>query len=483
MTHQLVDGRGKATVIEPVTKKDFANWLKGQPAGRRAWIRDHGFEAKPGRFLALPGGRGGIGSVVLGVREGPDIWSWGDLATVLPVGRYRIDRDLDAVAASAAALGWALGAYRFTRYKKPSSKLAELVWPRHADRARVRNAVAATYMVRDLINTPAEDMGPPQLAEAARDLAKNFGASVRITVGDELLKKGYRTVHAVGRASTRPPRLIDLRWGNRGPKITLVGKGVCFDSGGYDLKQAQGMLHMKKDMGGAAHVLGLARMIMAAKLPVRLRVLVPAVENLVAGNAFKPLDIIKTFKGLTVEIGNTDAEGRLILCDALAEGDLDKPDLMIDFATLTGAARVALGTDLPALFASDDGVAERLLAAGRAMDDELWRLPLHKPYAKGLESKLADLNNISSMGQGGAISAALFLKAFVSDRTPWVHIDLMASNGRHRPGRPVGGEAMGLRASFAMIEEWVGTQAAATARPAPRKTTKKKAKRRTAKRR
>src|SRR5690606_831750 len=238
----------------------------------------------------------------------------------------------------------------------------------------------------------------------------------------------------------------------------LVGKGVCFDSGGYDLKQSAGMLQMKKDMGGAAHALGLARLIMDAKLPVRLRVLLPAVENLVAGNAFKPLDIIRTFKGLTVEIGNTDAEGRLILCDALAEGDNDSPDLMIDFATLTGAARVALGTDLPALFSNDDNIAERVLAAGRLVDDELWRLPLYKPYARGLESKLADLNNVSTSGQGGAITAALFLQSFVSDSTKWVHVDLMASNGTHRPGRPVGGEAMGLRAFYTMLEEWVAEQ-------------------------
>jgi len=472
MTHQLVDGRGKAVAIEPVTKNGFKDWLKKRRAADRAWIEENGFVAKPGRFIALPSARGGIGTIVLGVHEGPDIWSWGDLSTKLPVGRYRIEGRQTPLQASAAALGWALGSYRFTRYLKPGRKLAELVWPTGADRARVTRLLESVFLVRDLINTPAEDMGPPHLADAARDVAKQYGAKFRVTVGDELLKKGYRTIHAVGRASTRPPRLIDLSWGTSGPKIALIGKGVCFDSGGYDLKQSAGMLQMKKDMGGAAHALGLARLVMDAKLPVRLRVLLPAVENLVAGNAFKPLDIIKTFKGLTVEIGNTDAEGRLILCDALAEADNDQPDLMIDFATLTGAARVALGTDLPALFANDDDIAERILAAGRMVDDELWRLPLYQPYAKGLESKLADLNNVSSSGQGGAISAALFLEAFVSKQTKWVHIDLMASNGTARPGRPVGGEAMGLRACYAMLEEWVGERskdAAVKAAPAKAK--------------
>jgi leucyl aminopeptidase len=463
MMHQLVDGRGKAVAIEPVTKNGFKDWLKKRRAADRAWIEENGFTAKPGRFIALPSARGGIGTIVLCVHEGPDIWSWGDLSTKLPVGRYRVEGRQTPLQASAAALGWALGSYRFTRYLKPGRKLAELVWPTGADRGRVTRLLESVFLVRDLINTPAEDMGPPHLADAARDVAKKYGAKFRVTVGDELLKKGYRTIHAVGRASTRPPRLIDLSWGTAGPKIALIGKGVCFDSGGYDLKQSAGMLQMKKDMGGAAHALGLARLIMDAKLPVRLRVLLPAVENLVAGNAFKPLDIIKTFKGLTVEIGNTDAEGRLILCDALAEADNDRPDLMIDFATLTGAARVALGTDLPALFANDDDIAERILAAGRMVDDELWRLPLYQPYAKGLESKLADLNNVSSSGQGGAISAALFLEAFVSKETKWVHIDLMASNGTARPGRPVGGEAMGLRACYAMIEEWVGERTKDTA--------------------
>jgi leucyl aminopeptidase len=287
----------------------------------------------------------------------------------------------------------------------------------------------------------------------ARKLAKTHGARLSVIVGDALLKHNYPAVHAVGRASEKAPRLIDLRWGKKGPKVTLVGKGVCFDSGGLDLKTAAGMKLMKKDMGGAAHVLGLASMVMAAGLPLRLRVLVPAVENSVSGNAFRPLDVLKTRKGLTVEVGNTDAEGRLILCDALAEASREKPDLLIDFATLTGAARVALGTGLPALFCNDDALAHTLQDEGLARHDQIWRLPLHQPYRKGLDSQVADLNNISDAPFGGAITAALFLEAFVEAGVPWAHFDLMAWNLRAGPGRPQGGEAMGLRAAYGAIEQ------------------------------
>jgi leucyl aminopeptidase len=306
------------------------------------------------------------------------------------------------------------------------------------------------------VNTPAEDMGPAELAAAARSLARAHGARAAVITGDALLQRNYPTIHAVGRASARAPRLIDLRWGAKGPRITLVGKGVCFDSGGLDLKPAAGMEIMKKDMGGAAHVLGLAGMIMAAKLPVRLRVLIPAVENSVSGNAFRPLDIIRTRKGLTVEVGNTDAEGRLVLCDALAEAMTEKPDLVVDCATLTGAARVALGPDLPAMFANDDATAEALLRHGLAEDDPLWRLPLHAGYRTMLDSKIADMNNVSSGSFAGAITAALFLEAFVDAAVPWVHLDLYAWNPRAKPGRPEGGAAMGLRALYALIAERAG---------------------------
>ncbi|MGH6959389.1 MAG: leucyl aminopeptidase family protein, partial [Dongiaceae bacterium] len=333
-------------------------------------------------------------------------------------------------------------------------------------REAVERTARAVFLVRDLVNTPAEDMGPAELAAAAEGVARAAGARLKVVVGDALLKANYPMVHAVGRASARAPRLIDLRWGDRGPRIALVGKGVCFDSGGLDLKPSSNMLLMKKDMGGAAHVLALAQMIMATGLPVRLRVLVPAVENSVSGNAFRPLDVLRSRKGLTVEVGNTDAEGRLILADALAEACTEKPDLLVDCATLTGAARVALGTDLPALFANDDATAEALLRHGQAEDDPLWRLPLHRPYRKQLDSKVADINNVSAGAYGGAITAALFLAEFVEPAVPWVHIDMMAWNVSARPGRPEGGEAVALRALYALIAERAAAVPAAARRVA-----------------
>ncbi len=464
MLNRLIARARRAIPIRPVTKREFAAWRDRQPKPLRHWIESAAFKPKPGRHLPLPGADGGLGGVLLGVEAGPDIWSYGDLPSVLPAGDYRIDAPLDGEAASRAALGWALGSYTFGRYKASRPAGARLVWPLAADRAAVARTATAVGLVRDLINTPAEDMGPAELAAAAGAVAKAHGARVRVIVGDALLRRNYPTIHAVGRASSRAPRLVDLRWGTRGPRVTLVGKGVCFDSGGLDLKSAEGMSLMKKDMGGAAHVLGLGQMVMAAKLPVRLRVLIPAVENSVSGNALRPRDVIRTRKGLTVEIGNTDAEGRLILCDALAEADSERPDLLIDCATLTGAARVALGPDLPALFCNDDGLAERLLQHGRAVGDPLWRLPLHKPYRQMLESKVADLNNISAGSFAGAITAALYLAEFVEPGTPWLHIDMMAWNPRNRPGRPEGGEATALRALYALVEETAGGGGRASSR-------------------
>jgi leucyl aminopeptidase len=309
--------------------------------------------------------------------------------------------------------------------------------------------VQAITLVRDLINTPAEDMMPEHLAQAMITLAQAFNAHVEQVVGDSLLDQNFPTIHAVGRASTHPPRLLELRWGKESaPKLTLVGKGVCFDSGGLDLKAANNMRLMKKDMGGAAHVMGLAHRVMSTGLPVRLRVLVPTVENAVAGNAFRPGDVIRSRKGLTIEIDNTDAEGRLILCDALATGAADNPDLMIDFATLTGAARVALGTEIPVFFCNTDEVAAGLMATAETEHDPIWRLPLHAPYRELLDSKIADIANSAGAPYGGAITAALFLQEFVPAGIPWVHFDIMAWNTKSRPGRPEGGEAMGLRAVF-----------------------------------
>lgn len=459
--------------IMPLAAAELEPWLKSQEPALRRWVEAQRFTARPATHLLLPGEDGAPGGVLLGVEERPDIWSWGALPFALPDGRYRIDAPLAAEKATRAALGWWLGCYAFTRYKAPKRKPAALVWPEAADRGAVERAAEATFLVRDLVNTPAQDMGPAELAEAAVKVGRAHGARAQVIVGDALLKQNYPAIHAVGRASARAPRLIDLRWGTRGPRITLVGKGVCFDTGGLDLKPAQGMELMKKDMGGAAHVLGLAQMIMQAKLPVRLRVLIPAVENSVSGNAFRPLDILRTRKGITVEVGNTDAEGRLVLCDALAEAMSERPDLVVDCATLTGAARVALGPELPAMFANDDAVAEALLRHGLAEDDPVWRLPLHKGYRQMLDSKAADINNVSGGSFAGAITAALFLQEFVDPGTPWIHLDLYAWNPRARPGRPEGGEAMAMRALYALIAERAGTHGKA-AQPAKKATPKRR---------
>ena len=314
----------------------------------------------------------------------------------------------------------------------------------------------ATFLVRDLINTPASDMGPADLAESAKAAADDGGATIRILVGEELLEKGFPAIHAAGRAAApdRAPRLIDFTWGDGGsPKVTLVGKGVCFDSGGLDLKPAANMKLMKKDMGGGAHVLGLASMIMDAKLPVRLRVLIPAVENSVSGNALRPLDVVPTRKGISIEIGHTDAEGRVILADALFEASSDEPDLIVDFATLTGAARVALGAELPAFYTNDDNVAKALDKHGTDLSDPLWHMPLFEPYRRLIDGKVADITNSADTPLGGSITAALFLQEFVEPEIPWLHIDLMAWNTSSRPGRPEGGEAMGMRAVYALIAE------------------------------
>lgn len=458
MRAHFVDRGGAAAIrVIPVTEKDLPRLLD-QKLGRQAaaskpWLALSDFRGKPGTVAWLPDGRGRPGTVLLGVDGDRDIWSYAALRQALPAGVYRLDVELPPEAATRASLGWALAGYSFSRYKKNAKKRPHLEWPKAADRGAVSRTAEGIFLVRDLINTPAGDMGPAELAEAAKAVAKGHGAKFNVIVGDQLLRQNFPAIHAVGRASSRPPRLIDIAWGNSGPLIALIGKGVCFDSGGLDLKPAGGMLLMKKDMGGGAHVLALAQMIMAARLPVRLRVLVPAVENSVSGNAFRPLDILPTRKGLTVEVGNTDAEGRLILCDALAEAAAEKPALMIDFATLTGAARVALGTELPAMFCNDDATAEALLRHGLAEDDALWRLPLHKGYRSQLDSPVADINNVTEGGFGGAITAALFLQEFVEPGIPWVHIDLMAWNLANRPGRPKGGEAMALRAVYALIVE------------------------------
>ena len=450
MAVNLVDDAAGGIPLNLIRADDWQAWISNRPETERAWAAANGFEAKPGSVCLVPDGNGGIAAALAGLDD--PIWTGGGLAEKLPAGTFILADVWDESAATDIATGFALGGYKFDRYKKVDPSKARLAWPMSANRGLSVATAEGICLARDLINTPASDLGPQELCAAARALGERFGADISELAGDQLLEQNFPTIHMVGRAATREPRLIDLRWGAPdAPKVTLVGKGVCFDSGGLDLKPASGMLRMKKDMGGAASVLALAHMIMATGLPVRLRVLIPAVENAVSGNAMRPLDIVKTRKGLTVEVGNTDAEGRLILCDALAEADTESPEILLDCATLTGAARVALGTDLPALFCNDDGLAADIIGAGEQTGDQMWRLPLHQPYKKLLKSDAADLNNVSEGGFGGAITAALYLEHFVSATTPWAHLDMMAWNNSSQPGRPKGGEAQAMRAMFAML--------------------------------
>ncbi|MFN4087822.1 MAG: leucyl aminopeptidase family protein [Alphaproteobacteria bacterium] len=454
MSDHLTDATDGAVPLTPLAPADYEVWLRDQPGEVRTWLDACGFKAKPGTLARVPDGRSGVARVVVGMDDPGSPWSWGDLAGKLGTGTYRVDRPLPGAAPGQAAIGWGLGTYVFDRYRQRDKDFASLVVPDGADAAHVRRTIEGVFLARDLINTPANDLGPAELESAVRHLADRHGATVDAVVGDALLERNYPTIHMVGRGSMRAPRLVDLRWGQEGaPRVTLVGKGVCFDSGGYDLKPSSGMLNMKKDMGGAANVLALAHMIMSSRLPVRLRVLIPAVENSVSGQAMRPRDIVKTRKGLTVEVGNTDAEGRLVLCDALADADDEKPDLLLDCATLTGAARVALGPDLPALFCNDDDLAAGLAAHGARVADPMWRLPLWDGYRKNLDTDMADMNNVSEGGFAGAITAALYLQAFVSRETKWAHVDMFAWNQAARPGRPKGGEAQFVRAAYSLMQE------------------------------
>lgn len=443
-----------ACVLNVLRKRDFAAWQKKAAPHEAAWMAANGFEGAVGSHIVLPSTEGGIAQVVAVVKDAPDIWSLAHLPAALPKGEYALQGEFEDALLYDMALGWQLATYRFTRFKESKKTFATLVLPKTVDVASVMDMAEGICLARELINRPANDLTPYALADAAQELAKKHKAECTVIKGDDLLKENYPLVHAVGRASDNAPCLIDMRWGRAdAPKVTLVGKGICFDSGGLDIKPSGGMLLMKKDMGGAANVLALAHAIMAAKLPVRLRVMIPAAENSISSNAFRPKDIIKSRKGITVEIGNTDAEGRLVLCDALAEADTEKPELLIDFATLTGAARVALGTDIPACFTPDDALAEAVLKQSASTHDPLWRMPLWEGYREMLDTDSADINNASESGYGGAITAALYLKEFISHTASWMHIDLMAWNTKNRPGRPQGGEAMGVRAVFAMLQE------------------------------
>ena len=440
-----------------VTEGELQGWLASQSIPVIAWVRAHGFQAERHRVLSLPSPEGGIGGAVvgLGALEGAQeltLWHAAGLSERLPAQSWHLATPLPARAATRFLLGWLIGAYRMSRYRLdgPQPPRAALVPPPGADLGYADAASRATALARDLINTPANDMGPEELADAAVALARSRGARCQVLTGGELA--GYPMLRAVGAASAREPRLIDMRWGERdAPRVTLVGKGVCFDTGGLDLKPSAAMLLMKKDMGGAACALGLADLIMRLELPVQLRVLIPAVENSVGGAAYRPGDVMRSRKGLTVEIGNTDAEGRLVLADALAEADVERPDLLIDLATLTGAARTALGPELPAAYSPSDGLLDALRRHGEEESDPVWPLPLWPGYEEDLASKVADLGNVAATPFAGSIVAALFLKRFVTETPNWLHLDLYAWNGKERPGRPVGAEAQCVRGLFQLL--------------------------------
>jgi leucyl aminopeptidase len=445
-------GKTQATPIWFVHAGNFDSVSKALGERERTFVTAAEFEAKPGRLLLLPTADGKLAGVLYGI-EGPgepeiDRFRPGQLPGLLPAGNYRFANSPHDV--RLAALAFALGGYQFARYRKAEARNVRLELPAGVEGDDLTRIIEGVTLCRDLTNTPSNDMGPAELEAAARALAKQHGARVQVTSGDELARS-FPLVNAVGSGSARTPRLIDIAWGKAGdPKVTLVGKGVCFDSGGLDIKPDTGMLNMKKDMAGAATALALAHMIMARGLKLRLRVIIPAVENSISGTSFRPRDVYVSRKGISVEIGNTDAEGRLILADALALADEDKPALIIDFATLTGAARVALGPDVPPFFTDDDALANELVRAATAENDPLWRMPLWRPYEAMLDSKVADLNNVATGGHGGAITAALFLRRFVTAKS-WVHLDIFAWTPMAKPGRPEGAECQAARALYALL--------------------------------
>ncbi|MBX3712211.1 MAG: leucyl aminopeptidase family protein [Lysobacter sp.] len=449
----LAETADHALPLHAATAATFAAWRAQQTPAVQAWLQAQGFTAAAGTHALLPGSDG-LAGAVLGVADLRDPFAWAHAPYALPAGDWRMADAIDADAQVAMQLGWGLGSYRFTRYRAATRAPARLVGAIDAD---IAAQLAACARVRDLVNTPTEDMGPADLEAVTRAIAQAHGADLDVLVGDDLLLHNFPAIHAVGRASHRDPRLIVLHWGaQEHPHIAIVGKGVCFDTGGLDVKAAAGMRNMKKDMGGAAHAIALAELIMARRLPVRITLLVPAVENALGPNAYRPGEVIATRKGISVEIDNTDAEGRVVLCDALAYASEQTPQLILDFATLTGAARVALGPDLPALFGNDDAVANAWLDAGLRTHDPLWRMPLHRPYMRYLSSGIADIANGSSTPMAGCITAALYLDRFVPNDQPWAHLDVYSWNDSERPGRPAGGEAQALRACWAMLKARFG---------------------------
>jgi len=429
-------------------------WLKSAPEDQRGWVSASGFEAAPGTHLLVPG-EDGIACVLAGREADDRLWALAHLPAVLPEGDYRLEADFTDEEQQRAAIGWGLGCYRFDRYKEMTAPKARLALPETAAE-EIRTLVEASGMVRDLVNTPAIDLGPSDLAEVARELAETYNAAFE-KIDGERLEKEFPAIHVVGQAASRPPCLIRMQWGDPAdPPLALVGKGVIFDSGGLNIKPGAGMVLMKKDMGGAAHVLGLAKVIMALGLKVNLRVYIPAVENAIAGNAYRPSDIIRTRRGMTVEIGNTDAEGRVVLSDALTLASEEGAERIIDFATLTGAARIALGEDLPPIYGRDTDSARAIQDLSFETEDPLWHMPLFEPYRKLIQPAIADISNTGTSKMGGSLTAALFLDHFVDPGIDWYHLDIYAWNLGDRPGRPAGGECQGLHAVWRWLSERYG---------------------------
>ena len=439
--------------VKTVFCTDYEDWKCSQPPHVQHWLQTVCFKPKPSHPVCIPDMGGRLGSVLVIVERENIIWSLGNCPHTLPAGYYHIADSADLLNKDPFLLGWGMGAYQYARYRKDDSHSCKLSIDCAQDRQQIEALLKAVTLVRDLVNTPASDMMPQHLHQYMQSITERFNAKLTVCVGDTLLEQNYPTVHAVGRASIHPPRFITWNWGQKKhPKVTLIGKGVSFDSGGLDIKSAQGMRLMKKDMAGAAHAAGVARAVMELGLPVRLEVLIPAVENAISGNAYRPGDVLTSRSGKTIEVENTDAEGRLILCDAISQAVEGYPDIIIDFSTLTGAAKIALGTEVSAFFTNDRTIAEDLIAASTSVDDPVWQLPLHRPYRYLLDSDIADISNCSSSGYAGAITAALFLNEFVPDTVRWLHFDVMAWNTRNRAGRPKGGEAMGLRAVVKFLQ-------------------------------
>ncbi len=456
----LIPSSPSATIIHLIAAANYSEWLNAQTAVIQTWLQASGFSAKNGEVALLAGSDGGLSGVLV-INRASNLYALGKLPLSLPAGAYQLSGEIALPVAERLALGWCLGADRFTRYKKKAMEPAQLVLADAAARTRVLQLAAAVTGARALVNTPAEDLGPQQLSAFVAELAQRQNAQFHEFVGEELLVQNFPAIHAVGRASHRPPRLLELNWqcthaDASTPLLVLVGKGVCFDTGGLDMKASDGMALMKKDMGGSAVAIMLAQLVMQAHLKVRLKLLVPAVENAVGPMSYRPGDVIATRSGQTVEIGNTDAEGRVVLCDALTYAVEAKPALIIDFATLTGAARIALGPDLPATFCHDDELVHALIQAGTSVQDPLWRMPLWADYQRMIDSPIADLNNAGSSRLAGAITAALYLERFVPKATPWVHIDTYCWNDTEQPGRPKGGACQGLRAAFAYLSSRFG---------------------------